>query len=198
MPTLLEIGVNTPTEKVKMTPPDADSKNSPPRTIAFKKNAAPSPAVSELGIALPKSKAKNKSDDSSGYFGDSEKKSSRKRASKQRQSSIFESIGMEAPASLSASQKTPPTNNNTTPKSNSKKRKTTSAPVPKLNAKPICIHLAVEGKEPKKIKIDCHAMKKEFDDILDAPIVLKDTIEKRALPKDPLSRFLRGFGRYIS
>jgi hypothetical protein len=176
------------------SPPHAASKNSPPRTIAFKKNAAPSPAVSELGIALPKMKAKNKNDDSSGYFGDNEKKTSRKRASKQRQSSIFESIGMEAPAS--ASQKTPPTN--TTPKSGSKKRKTTSAPVPKLNAKPICIHLAVEGKETKKLKIDCHALKKEFDDILDAPIVLKDTIEKRALPKDPLCRFLRGFGRYIS
>ena len=189
MPTLKEVqvGVNTPTEKVKMTsPPHAASKNSP-----FKKNAAPSPAVSELGIALPKMKAKNKGDDSSGYFGDNEKKSSRKRASKQRQSSIFESIGMEAPA-----QKTPPTN--TTPKSGSTKRKTTSAPVPKLNAKPICIHLAVEGKETKKLKIDCHALKKEFDDILDAPIVLKDTIEKRALPKDPLCRFLRGFGRYIS
>lgn len=166
---------------------------SPPHTIAFKKNAAPSPAVSELGIALPKMKAKNKSDDSSGYLGDSEKKS-RKRASKQRQSSIFESIGMEAPA-----QKTPPAKATTTPKSSSKKRKATSAPVPKLNVKPICIHLAVEGKETKKMKIDCHALKKEFDDILeDAPIVLKDTIEKRALPKDPLCRFLRGFGRYIS
>ncbi len=197
MPTLQEVGLNTPpTEKVfKMIPLDAASKKSPPRTIAFKKNAAPSPAVSELGIALPKMKAKNKSDGSE-YVGDSEKKSSRKRASKQRQSSIFESIGMEAPAS--ASQKTPPTKANTTPKSGSEKRKTTSAPVPKLNAKPICIHLAVEGKETKKLKIDCHALKKEFDDILDAPIVLKDTIEKRALPKDPLCRFLRGFGRYIS
>ena len=196
MPTLLEIGVNTPpTEKVfKMTPPDA-SKKSPPRTIKVENNAAPSPAVSEMtmDIALNKRKAKNKSDDNSGYLGDSEKKLSRKRASKQRQSSIFESIGMEAPAS--ASQKTPPAKATTTPKSSSKKRKTTSAPVPKLNAKPICIHLAVEGKETKKLKIDCHALKKEFDDILDAPIVLK---EKRALPKDPLCRFLRGFGRYIS
>lgn len=196
MPTLLEIGANTPpTEKVfKMIPADAATKNSPPRTIAFKKNAAPSPAVSELGIALPKMKAKNKSDGSSGYLGDNEKKLSRKRASKQRQSSIVESTGMEAPVSA----KTPPPTTNTTPKSSSKKRKTTSAPVPKLNAKPICIHLAVEGKESKKLKIDCHALKKEFDDILDAPIVLKDTIEKRALPKDPLCRFLRGFGRYIS
>ena len=188
--------MNSPTEKViKMMPPDAANKKSPPRTIKVEKNAAPSPAVSEMtmDIALNKRKAKNKSDDSSGYLGDNEKKS-RKRASKQRQSSIFESIGMEAPVSA----KTPPPTTNTTPKSSSKKRKTASAPVPKLNAKPICIHLAVDGKESKKLKIDCHALKKEFGDVLDAPIVLKDTIEKRALPKDPLCRFLRGFGRYIS
>ena len=193
MPTLKEVN-NTPlkAEKEVFKTPRGD----------VSRKSAPS-LVSEIsGIGNDKKnkpttakKKKSSGDSKGGCLGDSKKKSSGKRGGGGRQISIFESIGVAAPVG-----KTTPKSSSggggATPKS-SKKRKTL-ATVPNLNAKPICIHLTIEGKDPKKVKIDCHAVKTEFDDIFDSPIVLKEnTIEKRAFPKDPLRRFLRGFGRYI-
>eukprot|EP00984_Skeletonema_dohrnii_P018124 scaffold8379_cov93-Skeletonema_dohrnii-CCMP3373.AAC.2 len=116
---------------------------------------------------------------------------SRKRSG--RQISIFESIGLTPPTGkvLTPSTSTAvDTNADSTKKK--KKRKTIH---PKDDAFPICVHITAEGKEPKKVMITCHGLKSELNnEIVNSPIVLK---EKRALPKDPVARFLGGFGRYI-
>jgi len=116
---------------------------------------------------------------------------SRKRSG--RQISIFESIGLAPPTGTVLTPSTAvDTANNADSTKKKKKRRTID---PKDKAFPICVHITAEGKEPKKVMITCHGLKSEFnDDIVNSPIVLK---EKRSLPKDPVARFLGGFGRYI-
>ena len=129
----------------------------------------------------------------------SNKGKSRKRSG--RQISIFESIGA-----------TPPTENVLTPPNvsvstggkssnaddSAKKRKRRTISQPNCGAFPICVNVssAMEGKEAKKVVITCHGVKNEFSDAIacSSPIVVK---EKYSLPKDPMTRFLKGFGRFI-
>jgi hypothetical protein len=116
---------------------------------------------------------------------------SRKRSG--RQISIFESIGLTPPTGKVLTPSTA-VDNTTTNADSTKKKKKRRTTNPK-DAFPICVHITAEGKEPKKVMITCHGLKSEFnDDFVNSPIVLK---EKRALPKDPVARFLGGFGRYI-
>lgn len=120
--------------------------------------------------------------------GADSKGKSRKRGG--RQITIFESIGVPR---LIITPKTS-TGETNADKSAKKKLKRTVI-TPKDNAFPVCIHITAEGKEPKKVMITCHGIRKnDFSDAFSSPIVLK---EKRALPKDPVARFLVGFGRYI-
>eukprot|EP00984_Skeletonema_dohrnii_P013254 scaffold5462_cov103-Skeletonema_dohrnii-CCMP3373.AAC.14 len=114
---------------------------------------------------------------------------SRKRSG--RQISIFESIGLTPPTGKVL---TPNTAVDTTNAGSTKKKKKRRTIDPK-DAFPICVHITAEGKEPKKVMITCHGLKSEFnDDFVNSPIEVK---EKRSLPKDPVARFLGGFGRYI-
>eukprot|EP00986_Skeletonema_menzelii_P002074 scaffold560_cov139-Skeletonema_menzelii.AAC.7 len=117
---------------------------------------------------------------------------SRKRSG--RQISIFESIGAAPPTGTVLTPSTGNSSNAASGNSAKKKRKRTMTP--SYDAFPISVHIttSMEGKEPKKVMITCHGVMSEFSDEFVDPIVLK---EKHALPKDPVRRFLSGFGRYI-
>ena len=183
MPTLMEIN-NTPSKAEFLTPRDA------------KKSAASDEEIPLLHSEDSESndevkKSANTKVRSEKKASDDTKGKSRKRGD--RQISIFESIGVAAPAETI----TPKSRSKGDTNADSSKKKRKRVITPKYNSFPICIHITAEGKETKKVMITCHGIKNDFnDDIVDQPIVIV-LKEKRALPKDPVARFLVGFGRYI-
>jgi hypothetical protein len=159
------------------------------------KDFTPRGAFEEMPHLSPESQGSSKSNDEKkiiaekkGSVGGMGKTSGEEKTSRKlpRQTSIFESIGFIAPAGVRKSSTDAP---------NEKKRRRSVAMMPEYNIKPIRVHIITAvGEEPKKVEIYCHGIKNDYDEIFESHLVLN---EKRAVLKDPLSRFLTGFGRYI-
>jgi len=182
MPTLMGIN-DTPLKADFLSPQDAKKSSAIDEEIP----SLSSESNDELS-ADRKASAKSMNDKAR---SDSKGKS-RKRSG--RQISIFESIGLAPPTGTVLTPSTAVDTANNADSTKKKKKRRTIDPKDAA-AFPICVHITAEGKEPKKVMITCHGLKSEFnDDIVNSPIVLK---EKRSLPKDPVARFLGGFGRYI-
>lgn len=171
--------------------------NTPPKAEFLTPRDAKKSAASDEEIPLLHSEDSESNDEVKKSANTKEKASddtkgkSRKRGG--RQISIFESIGVAAPAETI----TPKSRSKGDTNADSSKKKRKRVITPKYNSFPICVHITAEGKETKKVMITCHGIKNDFnDDIVDQPIVIV-LKEKRALPKDPVARFLVGFGRYI-
>jgi len=192
MPTLTEIDTDllTPRDAKKSSASDEEipllsSEDSSESNDERKSNVTlEEKKISANGKVNVKSSKEKASADSKGK--------SRKRGG--RQISIFESIGVSPPTGTTTTTPKISTGDTNADGSSKKKRKRTVI-TPKDDAFPICVHITAEGKEPKKVIITCHGIKSDFnEDIVASPIVLK---EKLTLHKDPVGRFLIGFGRYI-
>ena len=176
MPTLLEVNI-TPSKAQDAKKPSTSGK------ISFARKDE-----------KENDKNKNKSKSSTKDKGNKSESSTNQkhRRGGDKQLSIFESIGIPTTAGKIISPRNSAVDSSS--KKKNKKRKSTALTA-KDNSFPIIVHVNSEGKEPQKVVISCHGVKREFSNaIVDSPIVVE---EKRAIPKDPVARFLVGFGRFI-